>query len=285
MFELNNISKSFGEKKVLKSISASFSFGITGIAGSNGCGKTTMFKILTGLLKPEGGKILYNSEEINTQSSFWRSKIGYLPQTIGLYSRMTVYDLLDYMLVLSDIKDKKLRKERIDYLTGELNLKAYLKTPCGYLSGGVKQRAGIAQAFIHDPEIVFLDEPTNNLDAEERERFHNFLDKFRLNKIILYVGHIIEEMGYISDRMLIFKNGEIVFHGKPSDLLNESRYSVRQILLSKNEALTFEPHMILRKIAINGKTKIIYRPGQEEDNIGEAAEAHFEDVYKIITRD
>ncbi|MGE5682015.1 MAG: ABC transporter ATP-binding protein [Bacillota bacterium] len=284
MLELNNISKSFGEKKVLGGISASFSFGITGIAGSNGCGKTTMLKILTGLLKPEGGDILYNSGIVNTQSSFWRSKIGYLPQTIGLYNRMTVYDLLDYMLVLSSIKDKRLRQERIDYYTSELNLKSYLKTPCGYLSGGVKQRAGIAQALIHDPEIIFLDEPTNNLDAEERERFHNFLDKFKHNKIILYVGHIIEEMGYISERMLIFKNGEIAFQGKPSELINDCRYPVKQILLGNSETLNLEPKRILREIAIDGKTKIIYSPGKEEDNMGEEAEAHFEDIYKIITR-
>lgn len=283
MLELKSLSKSFGEKRVLDDISASFGNGITGIAGANGCGKTTMLKILTGLLKPEGGKVFYNSKEINTQSALWRSKIGYLPQAIGLYNRMTVYDLLDYMLVLSSIKDKALRKERIEYFTGELNLKAYLKTTCGYLSGGVKQRAGIAQALIHDPEIILLDEPTNNLDAEERERFHNFLDKFRHNKTILYVGHIIEEMGYLSDRMLIFKNGEIAFQGKPAELLSDSRYSVKQILLSKSEALMVEPQRILRKIAIDGKTRIIYSSGQN-DNIGEEAEARFEDVYKIITR-
>ncbi|MGE5353930.1 MAG: ABC transporter ATP-binding protein [Ignavibacteriales bacterium] len=283
MLELNNISKSFGEKKVLDNVSAGFSCGITGIAGSNGCGKTTMLKILTGLLKAESGKILYNNDEINTKSSFWRSKLGYLPQSIGLYSRMTVYDLLDYMLVLSSIKDKNLRNERIDYFTDELNLKAYLMTPCGYLSGGVKQRVGIAQALIHDPEIVFLDEPTNNLDAEERERFHNFLDRFRHDKVILYVGHIIEEMGYLSDRMLIFKNGEIAFQGTPAELLSDGRYSVKQMLYGQNETLSIEPRRILRKMAIDGKTRIIYSSGKD-DNSGEETEAHFEDVYKIITR-
>ncbi|MGE5441057.1 MAG: ATP-binding cassette domain-containing protein, partial [Bacteroidota bacterium] len=86
MLELKSLSKSFGEKRVLDDISASFGNGITGIAGANGCGKTTMLKILTGLLKPEGGKVFYNSKEINTQSALWRSKIGYLPQAIGLYN-------------------------------------------------------------------------------------------------------------------------------------------------------------------------------------------------------
>jgi ABC-2 type transport system ATP-binding protein len=217
MLKLISVSKSFGNKKVFEALSAEFESGITAITGANGCGKTTMIKILTGLLNADEGTIEYNDSPINTKSELWRAKIGYLPQAIGLYGRMTVYDFLDYMLVLSGIKNRKTRKEKIDYFSGELNLKYWLDTHCGDLSGGVRQRVAIAQAFIHDPEIVLLDEPANNLDIEERERFHNFLAKIKDNKSILYVGHILQEMQSISDRAVIFKNGNIAFNGIPSD--------------------------------------------------------------------
>lgn len=285
MLELNSISKSFSEKKILDSISLNFDYGITGIAGSNGCGKTTMLKILTGLLKYDGGTIIFNSQQINPQSSFWRNKIGYLPQAIGLYNRMTVYDLLDYMLVLSNINDKKTRREKIEYLSNELNLKDYLNVYCGNLSGGVKQRVGIAQAVIHEPEIIFLDEPTNNLDSEERERFHDFLGKIKQNKIILYVGHILGEMSSISNQVVIFKNGKIAFEGTPSKLLNQSGYVVKQVLLDeKDQYSNIKSKDILRKIQENGKLRIIYNAALN-DQIGEPVELQFEDVYKIITRD
>lgn len=284
MLELSLISKSFNSTKILDNLSVSFDLGINGIAGANGCGKTTMIKIITGLSSPFTGEIRYNSQIVNPGSKSWRSQIGYLPQSIGLYNRMTVYDLLDYMLVLSEIKDREFRKKRIEHISNELNLNKYLAIPCGHLSGGVKQRVGIAQAFIHDPEVVLLDEPTNNLDVEERERFHAFLDKIKQNKIILYVGHIIEEMGYICNKLIILKDGKLGFQGSPFDLLNHSKYFIKQQLINKNEPYEFQSANILRKMTVGEKLKIVYL-ANDNDSIGEPAEAHFEDIYKIITRD
>lgn len=284
MLELNLISKSFNSTKILDNLSVSFELGINGIAGANGCGKTTMLKIITGLSSPFTGEILYNSQMVNPGSKSWRSKIGYLPQSIGLYNRMTVYDLLDYMMVLSEIKNREFRKNRIEHISSELNLNKYLAIPCGHLSGGVKQRVGIAQAFIHDPEVVLLDEPTNNLDVEERERLHVFLDKVKQNKIILYVGHIIEELGYICNKLIILKDGKLGFQGAPFDLLNHSKYFIKQQLINKNEPHRFQSANILRKMTVGEKLKIVYL-ANDSDSVGEPAEAHFEDIYKIITRD
>lgn len=285
MLKLNSLTKSFGTQKVLDNISLTFNFGITGIAGSNGCGKTTMLKIMTGLLNQDGGTIENNAEEIDTKSSTWRSKIGYLPQTIGLYNRMSVFDFLDYMLVLSGNKDSGVRKERIEYLTGELNLANYLNIPCGTLSGGVKQRTGIAQALIHDPEIVFFDEPTNNLDAEERERFHNFLNKIKQEKIILYVGHILGELGSVSDQLVIFKNGGILFNGTPFEFLNEPGCLLKQIVLDDKTVPEFiKERDILSIVEENRKLKIIYK-AEPDDETGTAVEPRYEDIYKILTRE
>lgn len=285
MLKLNSVSKSFGDKKVLDDLSVTFNNGITGIAGSNGCGKTTALKIMTGLLAPDNGTIELDSENIDAQSSSWRAQIGYLPQTIGLYNRMTVYDFLDYMLALSAVNDKKTKTERIEYFTNELNLANYLKVPCGNLSGGVKQRVAIAQALIHDPKIVFLDEPTNNLDVEERERFHNFLNKIKHDKIILYVGHILNELGVVSSHLTFFKNGKLAFDGAPYELLHQSQYAVKQVLIDGyNLPAQIKPKDVLRKIEENGKLRIIYKAGLNAPE-GESVEPQFEDAYKILTRD
>lgn len=284
MLRLNSVSKSFGGKKVLECLSVSFNYGVTWIAGPNGCGKTTMLKIITGLLNADSGNVTLDEQTVDAQSLSWRTKVGYLPQTIGLYNRMTIYDFLDYMLVLSNINNIKYRKERIEYLADELNLTGYLKTPCGNLSGGVKQRTAIAQAFIHNPQIVFLDEPANNLDVEERERLHNYLNKIKHDKIILYIGHILDELGLISDKVIIFKNGRLCFEGTPFDLIQLPGCTVKQILLTDNNFPSeIKPQNILRKGEESGKLKIIYK-AETNDQPGVIIVPGFEDAYKILTR-
>ncbi len=234
-FKFESVSKSFGITEVLDNISGTVKDGVTGILGTNGSGKTTFVKILAGLLKAEKGIFNLNGSDVDLESQAWRNKIGYLPQSPGLYNRMTVYEFLDYMLLLSRWGNRRERKDRINEIVGELNLVQYLDNPIGHLSGGTKQRAAIAQAIIHNPEIIFLDEPTNNLDAEERERFNNYLLKISEAKIILYIGHIVNELVSICSNVLLIGDKQIRFYDAPCKMIEASMPFVKEIVVTKDE--------------------------------------------------
>lgn len=228
LVELHSISKSFGERIVLKDASASLSSGITGLLGANGSGKTTLLRIIAGLLDQDTGNVLFNGETISRHSKFWRSRIGYLPQSPALYERMTVTEYLDYMLLLSGWKQRRKRQGRIEGLIESFNLVPYKDTPLGHLSGGTKQRAAIAQAFVHNPTVLLLDEPTNNLDAEERIRFHNQLVTQSQQRIILYVGHVVNDLALVCSKILVLAEAGIRFEGEPQELVRLMQGIVRE---------------------------------------------------------
>ena len=196
----SGVSKRFGERVILDRVAATLETGITAILGPNGAGKTTLLRILAGLLPPDEGTFQLDNSIINTESRFWRNQIGYLPQAPGLYERMTIRDFLDYMLLLSAWKDRDTRTARISEVMEQLNLMEYSGTAIGRLSGGTRQRAAIAQALIHKPMILLLDEPTNNLDADERERFHRLLANLGEKRIVVVIGHVVNEIAAYSQR-------------------------------------------------------------------------------------
>lgn len=221
MIQMQSISKTFGLKQVLSNFTFSFAEGITALAGINGCGKTTLLKILTGIQAADSGSIVFNDKTIAPKHVAWRQHIGYLPQSLDLYSRMQVYQFLDYMLLLSNVASANDRKKKIVHHAELFNVSHCLQIPCGELSGGMKQRVGIVQAVIHDPSIILLDEPANNLDVEERERFHEYLRTIRTGRIILYIGHILDELFAVSDCIAIMRNGGVAFGGTRDELLRE----------------------------------------------------------------
>ncbi|TFG95470.1 MAG: ATP-binding cassette domain-containing protein, partial [Calditrichales bacterium] len=206
--------------------------GITGILGTNGCGKTTLLRIIAGLLPADNGGMVYKSKPVDTESAAWREKIGYLPQTPGLYPQMTVGGYLDYMLLLSAWKIKSERKNRIMYVARQFNLGEFLEKPIGKMSTGIRQQVAIAQALIHDPEIVLLDEPGNNLDMESRSRLHHLLLTEYAEKIILYIGHLVEEFGSLATQILILKDANIRFSGCPGALPGLMNGKIREVKIA-----------------------------------------------------
>ncbi len=233
--KFQSISKKYGELNIINSISGEFTNGITGILGANGAGKTTLIKIISGLLRFEEGKIFLNDEEVDLESQSWRGKIGYLPQSPGLYQRMSVKEYLDYMLLLSGWKSINQREDRIENILEILNLIQFKDRAIGHLSGGTKQRVAIAQALIHDPDILILDEPTNNLDSEERFRFHSYLMELGKEKLILYVGHILNEMAEVCSKIMILKNGVIDYFEEPANLIAKTNEFVREVSLPSEQ--------------------------------------------------
>ena len=257
-FTFSDINKKFDNKIVLDNISGSVENGVIGILGTNGVGKTTLIRIFSGLLPVEAGEFLYNGEKIKLSSKFWRSIIGYLPQAPSLYERMRVNEFLDYMLLLSGWNNKNKRIERIEYVLNLLNLDSYKNIPIGHLSGGTKQRVAIGQAIIHNPDVLFLDEPTNNLDAEERIRFHNHLSLNFNGKIVFYIGHVIDELMPICSKILILAEGKIKFYDSPEKLIQSMDGRIKFLQIEKNNARSLHKKLKILRINRNEENLIVF---------------------------
>jgi ABC-type multidrug transport system ATPase subunit len=229
MLELQNLSFSYSGAPLITALNVSFHGGIVALLGTNGAGKTTLLRLMAGLLTPEHGSVRWCGEPVTLSAATWRQTVGYLPQSPGLYAQMTASEFLEYMLVLSQWNKRNDRRQRIEELAHTLNFDSFLHTPIGSLSGGMRQRVAIAQAFIHKPLVVFLDEPTNNLDHEERERFHRFIQSLTApaasaestdqSSLIFYIGHIIPELLAVASEMLFLHSGRAEFHGTPQQFV------------------------------------------------------------------
>jgi ABC-type multidrug transport system ATPase subunit len=259
VLQLISITKKYESRIVLNDVSTTIVNGITGIIGPNGSGKSTLLKIITGLLSPDNGTLFYEEKKINLQSMEWRVKIGYLPQEPGLYERMTAYEYLDYLLILSKWKNKQSRKERINALMEKLNLAPFGDNIIKNLSGGIRQKVAIAQALIHDPPVILFDEPTNNLDTEERNRIHDYLLEISKEKIILFIGHIIDELSRLCSRILVLDKGELKYNGKPAELIEQQRDFIKEIRVPfENNHQTLKESLKILNIGQNGNELIVH---------------------------
>lgn len=232
--KIRNLSKSFGKKEVLKNVNLTFENGMYGLLGPNGAGKTTLMRILTTLLSSNSGEIKFDNIDIKEKSKI-REIIGYLPQEFSMYGHMTCFEALDYIGVLSGIKNKSLRREKVERLLEEVNLLENKKTRVRALSGGMRRRLGIAQALINDPKLLIVDEPTAGLDPEERIRFRNLLRDVSENRIVILSTHIVEDVEFTCENLALLKEGEILFSGKVNELIEKVEGEVWSINIDRNE--------------------------------------------------
>jgi ABC-2 type transport system ATP-binding protein len=216
-----------GGKLALKDIDLDIPNGLFGLLGPNGAGKTTLMRILVTLLKPSSGRVKINDLDIRKDRKEIRRQIGYLPQDFSVFSKLTVWEFMDYSACLHGILSKNQRRDRIDMLLEAVGLFEARDRLTGKLSGGMKRRLGIAQTLIGDPPLLVVDEPTVGLDPEERIRFRNLMsDLSAQDRIILLSTHIVGDISSTCETIALMDLGRIIFHGPPADLIDNARGKV-----------------------------------------------------------
>ena len=216
---LENLTKRFAEKPAVHDVSATLRPGVYGLLGANGAGKTTLMRMVCDVLKPSAGRIAFDGADIARMGDEYRAMLGYLPQDFGYYPDFTAMDFMLYMAALKGL-DRCAAKLRCAELLEEVGLAAHAKAKVRTFSGGMKQRLGIAQAVINDPAVLVLDEPTAGLDPKERVRFRNLISGFSQDKIVLLSTHIVSDVEYIADDILVMKAGRFVLRGRPDAVVS-----------------------------------------------------------------
>ena len=227
MLEISNLSKCYPNGvQALSDVSLQIPTGMYGLLGPNGAGKSTLMRTIATLQQPDSGSISLNNLDVLNEPAELRKILGYLPQDFGVYPRISALNMLDHMAVLKGFTNKKERREIVDNLLQQTNLHDMRKKALAGFSGGMRQRFGIAQALIGDPQLIIVDEPTAGLDPEERNRFLNLLSDIGENKVVILSTHIVDDVTNLCPRMAVIAKGQIVREGKPSDLINDLRGSV-----------------------------------------------------------
>ena len=217
-----NVSKQYKGRYALKDFTTKLTEGVYGLLGANGAGKTTLINIFMGILGSDGGTILIDGQDAKTLGKDFLSKIGYMPQYPIFYRDFTVMDFLLYMCALKGIPAGKGKKRALELLD-IVNLSEAKNKKIGALSGGMRQRVGIVQAMLGDPEILILDEPTAGLDPSERIRFRNLISKFARGRTILLATHIVSDVECIAKEIMILKEGSLITQGT-TDTLEQNIY-------------------------------------------------------------
>ena len=215
---IEHLTKKYGEKVALRDFTYTFTPGIYGILGANGAGKSTLMNLITDNVKRNEGQILWNGTDILKLGKDFRAKLGYMPQQQGMYNDFSARAFLRYMAQIKEIP-KKQANEQIEQLLDVVNLREDAHKKVGSFSGGMRQRVLLAQALLGDPKILILDEPTAGLDPRERLRLRQYISDLAQDRIVFLTTHIVSDIESIAGDVLLMKQGELVRHGAPEELI------------------------------------------------------------------
>lgn len=277
--ELVDIQKSYGEKIAVQRIDLRLQYGVYGLLGENGAGKTTLMRMICGILEPTQGNILCDGMEIRQMGGAYRSLLGYLPQDFGYYEDFTACRFMNYMAALKAIPEDY-AKNRIDELLETVDLAAVKNEKLRTFSGGMIRRLGIAQALLNNPEILILDEPTSGLDPKERVRFRNIISSLGKNRLVILSTHIVSDVEYIADQIMIMKNGKMIQMGTEAQMLAGVKDCVWKCLVTEEEAEIMNKKYIVSNLKNQGE-KVELRIVSKEKPVEDAVpqEAGLEDIY------
>ena len=247
---INDLSKEYGRKKAVNHFSVKLTNGVYGLLGANGAGKTTLMRMICDVQTETKGAIFFNGKNIHDLGEKYRNILGYLPQNFGYYPNFTAYKFLMYISAIKGLPPKKAHNRTMELLQ-VVDLLTQKNEKIKTFSGGMKQRLGIAQALLNDPRILILDEPTAGLDPKERVRFRNLISSLAENRIVILSTHIVSDVEYIANEILIMKNGELIQHGSPEKLLKPIEKCVWECDVSRKEAEELELNYVTANLKHN----------------------------------
>jgi ABC-2 type transport system ATP-binding protein len=233
--QIENIGKRYGGGNwALRNFTLQLKPGVLGLLGPNGAGKTTLMSILATITRATEGRVAWNGADLATEPDTLRSTLGYLPQDFGVYPNLNAVEFLEYLAAVKGL-DGAASRRRIDELLNLVNLTDVRKRPLGGYSGGMKQRIGIAQALLNDPQLLIVDEPTAGLDPEERVRFRNLLSELPGERIVILSTHIVSDVEATATDIALISQGTLVAHASPEDLLREIEGKVWEWIIPSAE--------------------------------------------------
>jgi len=266
--------------KALNGISMEMDIGIFGLLGPNGAGKTTLMRILSTLIEPDDGRVSFNGMDLIKEKIAIRKRLGYLPQEFGLYPSMSGEMLLDYLAVLKGYHDSKSRRELVSYMLEKTGLYDVRSQKLGSYSGGMKQRFGIAQALLNNPQLIIVDEPTTGLDPTEKIRFYDLLSDIGETAIVILSTHHVDDVTELCSQMAIIQAGEIILEGRPANLLEQINGKVWKRSVDKSELIELKnTYRVLSSRLIGGKPLIHIFSESRPDNSFDPVAVDLEDLY------
>ncbi len=279
--QLKNLFKTYSNGvKAMDDINLDIHSGMFGLLGPNGAGKSSLMRTIATLQEPDTGSIVFNGIDVLKNPVELRKKLGYLPQEFGVYPRINAYDLLDHLSILKGITKKKERKELVEALLNRVNLYKFRKKNVNKFSGGMKQRVGIAQALIGDPELIIVDEPTAGLDPGERNRFYNLLADISEDKIVILSTHIVADVVELCQDFVIMNEGKVVYKGRPSEAIADLNNKIWSKKIGKDEVAQYEAeYNVLSKKMIGGQPVISILSEENPQNGFYAQEPSLEEVF------
>ena len=281
VLHIENLSKKYSNGvHALNNVSLTINKGMFGLLGPNGAGKSSLMRTLATLQDADSGSIKLGDIDVLHDKDSVRKVLGYLPQEFGVYPRTSAVDLLDHLALLKGFSNGSQRKEMVNQLLNKVNLYEHRKKAVSSYSGGMRQRFGIAQCLIGNPQLVIVDEPTAGLDPGERNRFYNILSEIGENIIVILSTHIVQDVRELCTQMAITDKGKVLFSGNTDDALLQIKGKVWERKVDKAELAKFQnEYKIISSKLVGGKPLI---HAYSDSNLGNGftiAEENLEDVF------
>lgn len=283
---LDRLTKRFGARIAVNRVSATLIPGVTGLLGANGAGKTTLMRMVCDVLRPTNGHILLDGRDAAELGDDYRALLGYLPQDFGCYPSFTALDFMRYMATLKGFSNRDGRVRSMQLLE-EVGLTDDAKRKVKTFSGGMRQRLGIAQAMLNDPAILVLDEPTAGLDPKERVRFRNLIAGFAKDKIVVLSTHIVSDVEFIANRILVMRRGSFALDGSPEQLVSQAAGKVWECHADARRAETMADATTVANVRYAADGHAVMRVVANEPPMAGAmaVEPTLEDLYLLVSRD
>jgi ABC-type multidrug transport system ATPase subunit len=276
---IDNVSKQYrGGLWALRNFSLRLKPGVLGLLGPNGAGKTTLMSVLSTITRPTSGKVTWNGVDVATRPDALRAVLGYLPQDFGVYPNLNPVEFLEYLAAVKGL-DAATSRRRIHELLNLVNLNDVRDRPLGGFSGGMRQRVGIAQALLNDPQLLIVDEPTAGLDPEERVRFRNLLSELSGERIVILSTHIVSDVEATATEIALISKGTLVAHAAPEQLLQETDGKVWEWVVPSDELNAIKQRYLVTGTMRRGDGVHVRVLAGEPPDGAQPTAANLEDAY------